>query len=92
MAQHVTIVLANNQAIHHHGEVMFDAEEGILVIDLLEVEGTTAHYPVKEGYIVSWITSEMSPEEEHLRREAAADARRAAADAALEEGTNGLDH
>jgi hypothetical protein len=88
MAQHVTIVLASGGAMHYHGEVMYDPEEGILVVDLLETEAT-AHFPVKEGFVVSWITSEMDDEEAHLRKEAAEEARRKFRE---ENPDGGLDH
>lgn len=87
MAQHVTIVLASGGAMHYHGEAMYDSDEGILVVDLLETEAT-AHFPVKEGFVVSWITSEMSDEEAHQRKELANEARRKAE----EENPGGLDH
>lgn len=87
MAEHITIVLASGGAMHYHGEVMYTGDEGVLVVDMLESEAT-AYFPVKEGYVVSWVTSPMSPEEEHLRKERAAAERRKAE----EENQGGLDH
>jgi hypothetical protein len=67
MAQHVTIILANGGATHLHGDVMYDSDEGILVVDILESEAT-ANFPVKEGYVVSWVVSDMDEAEAAARK------------------------
>lgn len=61
MPQHITVILANNQTTHFHGDAMYDGDEGILVIDTME--GATINFVINEGYVVSWVTSPMDDDE-----------------------------
>lgn len=67
MPQHITVVLSNGSTSHFHGDAMYDGDEGILVIDVLE--GATAHFNVAE-FVVAWITSPMSEDDEAKARAA----------------------
>ena len=69
MSQHVTVVFANGGTNHYHGEAMFDGSEKILVLTEM-ISEAVVHFNME--YLVAWITSEMTPEEEHAIREAAA--------------------
>lgn len=70
--EHCTVILANGGSDHFDGEVMYDSSEGILVITTLT--GGVVHFNAKE-FVVAWVTSPITDEEEHALRQAIEDGR-----------------
>jgi hypothetical protein len=64
MAQHVTVILVNGSKSHFHEQdsVMYDHEEGVLVIN--DLTGATINFIVKDT-VLAWITEEMTADEVH---------------------------
>lgn len=76
--EHCTVILASGGSDHFDGEVMYDSSEGVLVIHT--IAGPRVHFNAKE-YVVAWITTPITAEEEYALRQAIEDGKEGDTDA-----------